>query len=40
MVSNPLKDREVCSEGKFIKILMFLQPIIYLCILKYEVYNF
>lgn len=40
MVSNPLKDREVCSERKFIKILMFLQPIIYLYILKYEVYNF
>lgn len=32
VVSNPLKDREVCSERKFIKILMFLQPIIYLYI--------
>lgn len=24
VVSNPLKDKEVCSERKFIKILMFL----------------
>lgn len=32
VVSNPLKDREVCLERKFIKILMFLQPIIYLYI--------